>query len=253
MEAHHPNPKEVRWLLTEKHAGKETPAFYKDLTRLEQGEPVAYVIGHVPFLGATIGLASRPLIPRPETEFWVENVIKKTRREHQGGELKCLDIFAGSGCIGIAMLTHLPFTQVTFAEKDPSHVKQINKNIEHNGILKERASVYESDIFSNIPVAQFDLILANPPYVSEDRRHTVQDSVIAWEPEEAVFAPENGLGLIARLIDGAKQYLAPHGALYIEFDPPQKTHIEELAKTHGYTVFFEKDQYGRDRVAILDR
>ena len=156
--------KETRWLLNEKYSGIKTPEFFADLERLERGEPLAYIIGWVDFLGCRIDLSARPLIPRPETEFWVEKAILNIQRDYHvssgrsiHGSLKkntptqkrVLDLFAGSGCIGISLLKHLPHAIVDFGEKDPRMCEQIKKNIAQNNIDPTRARIIQTDVFSN--------------------------------------------------------------------------------------------------------
>ena len=108
------NPKERAWLLRDKYQGMVAPAFLADVKKLEQGEPLDYVIGWREFLGCRIGLSERPLIPRVETEFWTELVIKKIGQQ----PAKVLDIFAGSGCVGLAVLKHCPRAEVIFVDNE---------------------------------------------------------------------------------------------------------------------------------------
>jgi len=109
--------KEQEWLLNEKYGGKKTPQYEADLDRLASGEPLAYVINNMPFLGCSIDLSSRPLIPRAETEFWVGEVVEKLKKE--SGPITCIDIFAGSGCIGVSLLKlfQVEFTKSSTGDK----------------------------------------------------------------------------------------------------------------------------------------
>ena len=97
--------KEEQWLLKEKYQGVESKEFHEDRKRLQAGEPLGYIIGWVPFLNTIIYLDSKPLIPRPETEFWVERVCERVLMKSQQLErpLAILDLCAGSGCIGVAV------------------------------------------------------------------------------------------------------------------------------------------------------
>ena len=111
--------KDIDVLIREKYNNslkkkKDYSSFKKDVLRLKSGEPLEYVMGFSYFLGCRIDLSLKPLIPRQETEFWVEKAIKriKTRKK----SLICLDIFAGSGCIGIALLKHIKASRVDFSE-----------------------------------------------------------------------------------------------------------------------------------------
>jgi release factor glutamine methyltransferase len=237
--------KEIQWLLDEKYGGESTPEAEKDIARLEKGEHLDYVIGWVDFLGCKIDLSLRPLIPRPETEYWVEKAVKEIR---EGSRV--LDIFAGSGCIGIAVLKHTDAV-VDFAEKEKEFLEQIRINADLNGIGAKRYSIIPSDIFSGIQ-RKYDYILANPPYVAEERRGHVQESVLAQEPLGAVFGGKDGLQYTRKFLEQAKNHLVPGGVMYLEFDSQQKQKIGRFAEKFGYKkAEFRKDQYNKWRYARI--
>lgn len=209
-------------------------------------EPAAYVIGFVDFLGCKIDLSERPLIPRTETEFWVEQAV--TMIYHSvSKEVRCLDIFAGSGCIGIAVLRKLPTAIVDFIDSDPKAVRQIQINCKLNNVDPSRYRIIRSDIFENVH-ASYDYIFANPPYVAEERRENVQDSVLDYEPHTALFSGPDGLGHIKRFLDKAKEHLNKGGKVYLEFDEHQKDKIEEILREKSFKeISFHRDQFGRWR------
>ena len=243
--------KEIGWLLEEKYQGKKTSKFLKEVLRLKGGEPLSYIIGFVPFLGCKIDLSFRPLIPRAETEFWVEKAIAIIKKGGARSNVRCLDIFAGSGCIGIAVLKHLPNSQVDFGEKDPVFVKQIKRNLKTNNISLAGGRVIKSDVFSAIH-GKYDYIFANPPYIAVSRKRLVAKSVINFEPAQALFAPDKGMFYIREFLQEAPKHLKENGIIFLEFDSWQKKEIEKVSKTLGYKhVSFLKDQYKKWRVAVI--
>src|SRR3989344_8022112 len=126
-------------------------------------EPEAYKLGWVPFLGLKIWLDSRPLIPRPETEWWTEKLLQNVR--HRKSYIRFLDLCAGSGAIGCAALKYLPDAEVWFEEVDPAHESTIMKNVAENGLDAPRAHICIGDLFTHFPTdLSFDVIAANPPY-----------------------------------------------------------------------------------------
>lgn len=235
------------WLLDEKYGGQESDEYRADLLRLEQGEPVDYVIGFIDFLGVRVDLSCRPLIPRAETEHWVGKAIAEIKEKHSTDEpLQFLDIFSGSGCIGLALLANFPQSVVTFVDVDPNAIAQIKKNLELQGHSDTRYNIYQSDMFDNLPDVKFDAIFANPPYIAS--RDTVADAVLKYEPYNALFAIDEGMELIKRTLDGAREYLRDSGVLYMEYDDGQEGKIGEYLENIGWAgARFDRDQYGMYR------
>ncbi|MCX6789674.1 MAG: peptide chain release factor N(5)-glutamine methyltransferase [Candidatus Gribaldobacteria bacterium] len=246
---------EVVWLLNEKYGGQLTPEAEKDIARLKRGEPVDYVIGHKKFCGCQIDLRYKPLIPREETEHWVKQAIAEMAkgRPRGGSPRAALDMFAGSGCCGIAVLKNAPNSHCDFVDVDDNCLKQIRLNLKINNINKNRYRVIKSNIFEKLSKSDFDskkydVILANPPYIGLAEKKKVQKSVLSFEPKQALFAKQKGLYFIAKFLSEAKNYLTPEGFIYLEFGYNQKKEIEKLLKKFGYSDYqFEKDQFGKWR------
>ncbi|MES2014501.1 MAG: HemK family protein methyltransferase [Patescibacteria group bacterium] len=245
------------FLLREKHNGQKTSAYESDLLRLHAGEPLAYIIGFIPFLGAKIFLDSHPLIPRPETEYWTEEAVREitvyreqfTEKEER---IKILDLCAGSGAIGVAVLQRVPGVLVDFADIDSSHFPTIQKNVRTNGIDESLVHILESDIWSAI-TDTYDFILSNPPYLSKNRTDRIETSVLQSEPEKALFAEENGFALIRKILEGLDAHLKPKGVLYIEHEPEHEETLKELAHTLHFKAETLPDQYGVLRYSIIRR
>lgn len=266
---------EEQWLLTEKYKGEKTDAFFADCKALALGTPLGYLIGHVPFLDCTIYLDEQPLIPRVETEFWVEKAIAeinlsqiinpslfltdKTSDQNfqsignfgSSEPVWVLDLCAGSGCIGVAVATHVPGARVDFAELSQRLIPTIEKNITENVSDTERCQVIHSNLFKQFPIDwKYDFILSNPPYIDPaiDR---ATESVKSHEPHLALYGGEAGVEIIEQLIAAAPAYLTPGGQLWIEHEPEQAAAINDIARAHNFTATNHKDQYEVVRYSIL--
>lgn len=248
--------------MKEKYHGKPNKNFKKDVKRLIAGEPLDYVIGFTEFLGCRIDLSKRPLIPRPETEFWAENAIRtilafcRTQEYSGRRQIKVLDMFAGSGCVGLAVLRHVKNSHVTFADSSAKCLKQIKINLKANQFYiranKKTWRVVKSDIFSKIK-NKYDFILANPPYIPTKNKNKIQKSVLKYEPKKALFGGKDGLFFIYKFLEQAKSRLNIGGKIFMEFDPPQKGKIEKLLKKYKYAKWeFKKDQYGKWRWLVIE-
>lgn len=243
--------KEFSWLLNEKHSGIFRPEFLKDAFRLKQGEPIDYLIGFVEFLGCKIDLSKRSLIPRIETEFWVEKAIADIKKSVPESAV-CLDLFAGSGCIGFAVLKHIYGAQVDFADINIGCLQQVVINANCNGILSDRYRIIRSDAFGSIK-GKYDYIFANPPYLARVKSKSIQPSVLRWEPPDALWGGEDGLRYIRILLRDARKYLKTKGKIYFEFDDYQKDDIEKILFEYGYNGHqFFKDQFGKWRYAVAE-
>ena len=251
------NPKEVDWLLKEKYNGIETPEFLADVERLKKAEPLAYVIGWIPFYGCKIDVSLHPMIPRPETEFWVERAVKELEALGKPA-LRLADTFSGSGCIGVALAKHLPNATVELSEFDPRLTEQLRINAEKNGVA-ERTVCMQADALSGLQ-GLYDAIFANPPYIDPAAIPEMDASVINYEPHLSLFAGERGLKYVKLIIDTGAQFLSTGGTFYIECDAHQRQWIEELLLEHArlskgtpWKHEFWFDQYDQVRFLILRR
>ena len=243
---------EEQWLLTEKYGGVESEAFHADRARLLAGEPLGYVIGWVPFLDCKIWLDNHPLIPRPETEYWVENAIREIKSV--GPVAPCiLDLCAGSGAVGVSIAKTFPEAQVTFAEIDPTLLptieKNLSKNITHYPERSEQYQIVASDLFENV-AATYDVILSNPPYIDPALDRT-QTSVKDFEPHLALYGGESGMEIIEKIITDAAVHLNQDGQLWIEHEPEQGVLIQKVGAKAGFSVSTHTDQYEVERYSVL--
>jgi len=265
-------PDEKR-LLDEKYSGIETAEYEADSKRLALGEPLAYVIGHQPFLGLDIYLDSRPLIPRPETEWWTEQLLKNatvrlltdvSQRDgarhsafsaendacpETAAPPRFLDLCAGSGAIGCAALARLPSAHVYFGEIDPAHEATIMKNIRENHLDETRASVGIGDLFAPFENTTFDVIAANPPYVPAARK--LPASVADYEPPLALLAGDDGLDYIRRIAAELPKRLTKGGTAWIECDRAAAAAAAALFIAQGMRALIRTDQYGKPRIIVV--
>lgn len=238
----------IRWIINEKYKGRANKVTRNDTTRLKRGEPVDYVIGFSDFLGCKIDLSKRPLIPRPETEFWVEKAIKDIKKS--ASPKKCLDVFSGSGCIGIAVLKNVLNSTMDFVDSEKKMIEQITLNCEINKISRTRRKIIKSDLFEKLSGA-YDYIFANPPYISENTKGEVEKSVLLYEPQSALFGGNDGLYYVEKFLSQISKHLNKGGKLYMEFGSDQKPAILKIIKKCGFSeTEFYKDQFGKWRFLL---
>jgi len=218
--------------------------------KIMDNRPSEYKKGYVNFAGCKIDLSMGPLIPRKETEFWVMKIVNSLKIVNCKLKIDVLDIFAGSGCIGIAILKHIKSSRVIFAEIDKNLIRQIKLNLKLNKIDSKRYKVKQSDVFKGIQRVseKFDYIFSNPPYIPTKNKYLVQQSVLDYEPHLALFGGEDGLLYIRKFLKDARKYLKPNGSIYMEFDWMKKHDLELLLNELNYKNYkMYKDHKGRKR------
>ena len=240
---------EERQLLSEKYGGVPGLEFEEDRRRLRKGEPLAYLIGHQPFLGLTIHLDSRPLIPRPETEWWTEKLLTGLPLHLREKPIQFLDLCAGSGAIGLAALRYLQNAHVYFGDIDSTHEKTIRKNIRENSLDGSRSSLRTGDLFFPFENDTFEIIAVNPPYVPEGR--ALPTSVTEYEPARALYAGPDGLSFIRRIAHSLPVHLARDGAAWIECDSTHASAARDLFRETPLSANVMHDQYGQPRIIVV--
>ena len=216
--------------------------FYRYRKRLVQNEPIAYILKQKEFYGETFFINKNVLIPRPETEILVEHAIGLIKEP-----ANILDIGSGSGVIAV-LLAKLTGSTVTAVEKSRGAFDVLKKNIALHGVTGKVTPVY-GDLF---PAANgFDMIVSNPPYVSEAEWQELTPNVKDHEPKEALVAGEDGLLIIRRIINGADYYLKPGGKLLMEIGYKQEASAREILAASKFSqVEFFNDYSGIPRVVV---
>lgn len=220
--------------------------------RRAQAEPVAYLVGHREFFALDFCVTPDVLIPRPETETLVLQLIAAAKSFPNA---RLLDIGTGSGCIAIAAAVNVPGASVTAVDIS-SRVLEVAKDNASRHAVAKRIRFLEGDLFAPLSSDdRFDLIVSNPPYVADGEMETLPADIRRHEPALALKAGPQGLDVISRLIAEAPSRLAPGGSLLIEISPEQAPAVIGLFNASGK---FEaprviKDSGGLERVVLARR
>ncbi|PTX22299.1 release factor glutamine methyltransferase [Pontibacter mucosus] len=215
--------------------------------RLQQQEPVQYVLGVAHFYGLELLVDERVLIPRPETEELVDLVL----REHKGQDgLQVLDICAGSGCIPLALAANLRNAEVYGLEVSEGALEVAKANAAKYNL---NINWLQADIFEPVPritPASLDIITSNPPYVLEEEKGQMRENVLQYEPHLALFVPDQDpLKYYRRIAEVAQQLLKKGGKLYFEINERYGQQVQDLLLQLGFAeARVVQDLFGKDRI-----
>jgi len=209
--------------------------------------PLQYLLGSVNFLNLKILVKSPILIPRPETEEWCDFLIKKLKKE-KFKNLKILDLCSGSGCIGLTIAKEFKDFEVISSDISEIACDLILENKELNKI--KNLKVIKSDLFKNLKNYKFDILIANPPYISEKDYLGLDNKIKKWEDSRALVSGNDGLDLIRDIVLGSVQNNIDR--LYIEIGHDQAGLIKTIAYNNNYKkVIIYKDFADKDRLAEI--
>jgi release factor glutamine methyltransferase len=222
-------------------------AFRNLIARRLQWEPVAYITGRKEFWSFTLEVNSSVLIPRPDTEIIVEEALN-IYRNFTSLPVRILDIGTGSGAIALALAREITGAKVVATDISIAALNLAQKNAATLG-LKEKIDFRQGNLFEPVD-GLFDIIVSNPPYIAAKEYEELPVSVKAFEPREALFAGESGLGFYEKLIYQAAGFLQKNGWLLLEIGAKQEAGIRRIMEASGCydSIEMRRDYAGLPRV-----
>ena len=200
----------------------ELERFDRLVDRRLASEPVQYLVGEQEFFGLGFEVSPAVLIPRPETEHLVEAVLERLEREQ---EVRIVDVGTGSGAIAVALAHALPHSRVTAVDLFPAALEVARRNAVRHGVI-HRFTLLPSDLLAAVDSADFDVVVANPPYIAAGE--VLEPQVANYEPHSALYAGRTGLEIYERLIPQAARVLKPGGWLMLEIGYGQSPAVRNL-------------------------
>lgn len=219
------------------------------LIRLQKYEPIQYIIGTEYFYGLSFEVNKNVLIPRPETEELVDLIVQ----ENKNRKVHVLDIGTGSGCIAISLAKNLERAEVTSWDISEGALQVAARNCRRNGV---EVRLERKDVLQFSPSGeQFDIIVSNPPYITEKEKMDMDANVLDWEPGTALFVPDdNPLLFYRKIADLGMKMLTPDGRLYFEINRGYgKQTIDMLAGLGYRNIELRKDISQNDRMIRAER
>jgi len=219
---------------------EEEEVFFSNLAKRKQDIPLAYIIGLANFYGYDLKVNESVLIPRPETEELVLEVLK-----HVSKDSSVLDIGTGSGAIAVAIQKQCG-AKVTAVDVSDQALTVAKENARINNAEIE---FIKSDVFENLKNRKFNIIVSNPPYISTTEYEHLEKSVKKYEPKLALCDGEDGLKFYKKIIKNAHKYLLEGGKVFFEIGYNQAEDVKKLFEENGFVnVILKKDLQGQDRI-----
>lgn len=216
------------------------------IKRRANREPLQYILGSTDFYNILLKTDERALIPRPETEFLME--LLHTRYLNKAPS-RILDLGTGSGAIAIALLSAFPEAEAVAVDQSTSALELATENAQATGV-SDRIQFLQSDWFERVE-GTFELILANPPYLTREEMESAEPEVVKYEPSKALFGGDDGLDDLCQIVDQGLTYLVDGGMLVLETGIRHHKDLTERANALGYvSIQSIKDLEKRDRFLI---
>ncbi len=222
--------------------------FFQYIKRRKSFEPIAYIIENKEFYGINFFVDKNVLIPRPDTEILVDEIILEYKKNFSDKEIKILDLGTGSGAIAVSLAILIPLSKITATDISESAIKIATKNAMLNNVVN-KIEFIKSNWYSNLKDAKFEYIVSNPPYIdSADKLYMSQETLL-YEPENACFADNNGLINYDKIISEATYFLKKGGKILLEIGFNQSKSVVSILEKHQFTeIIIIKDLSSHDRV-----
>lgn len=212
----------------------EADALRPLIVRRSKREPLQYILNSTEFYGLTLKCDSRGLIPRPETEELVEHLAELYK---ENPPVNILDLGTGSGCLGLALAKTFPEARVTLIDQSPDALELARENAASND-LNSQVTAIQSNWFSGIDSEKFDLIVSNPPYLTDQEWQSAEPEVRDHEPRAAlVGGDEDGGEDLRNIISDSPAYLNAGGLLALETGIAQHDSLKEASTAAGFSDF----------------
>lgn len=220
------------------------------VARRAMGQPVAYLVGRREFYGRDFAVGPEVLIPRPETETLVEAALARARHPRGGGDpVRILDLGTGSGAIAVTLACERPDARIVATDTNAQALETARANARAHG-CEARIETAMGSWYAAVPGRRFDLVVANPPYVAAGDAHLAQGD-LRFEPDGALTdGSADGLDSIRAIVAGAREHLAPGGALLFEHGYDQAAAAARILSDAGFSGLLSiPDLAGIPRVA----
>lgn len=225
----------------------ELNKFREYVKKRAQHVPVAYIIGEREFMGLPFKVTPDTLIPRPDTEILVENVLANVDKNK---EMMIADIGTGSGAIILSLLANLPNAAGKTVDIAPKAIEVAKENAV-NLHVDDRCEFFTGDLFAPLQGDKFDVIVSNPPYIPQKDIAGLEDDVKAYEPVSALTDGGDGLSYYRRLLGEGRAYLKENGFIALEIGIYQSKAVKRMAEENGWkNIKVIKDYAGIDRVVL---
>jgi release factor glutamine methyltransferase len=220
--------------------------FLSSLDRLKTHEPIQYVLGKTSFMDLEFKVNSSVLIPRPETEELVRLMLKE---DLDGKEI--LDIGTGSGCIAISLAKNLPNAKITALDISKNALEVAKENAELNNV---NIDFINANIFEYHSDKKYDVIVSNPPYVTESEKTLMIKNVLDFEPELALFVEdEYPLRYFEYIIEKSKNYIKKYGLIFFEINDIFEISLTQvISKKYNFKIQFFKDLFDKNRFLKIE-
>ena len=246
------NSEELLFKLNQKISELDYFQYFKLINRRSQNEPIAYIMGNKDFWKQNYTIDHNVLIPRPETELIIELLLKKFSK-NINANLNILELGTGSGCIILSLLSELKYSNATAIDisKKALNIAKLNaQKLSLDNRVNFKLSNWFSNLTSNF---KFDIIIANPPYISLNDWETLDKNVKYFEPKEALTDNKDGLENYRIIAKHSKNYLSKDGVIALEIGINQNFAIQNIFQNYEYQIDFYKDLQSIERVAIITK